>query len=409
MANSAFTLQGATPLDLNKALSSGGLKLNTPLPTSTVAPRTSTPVSQGTTPGLFSTAPKPSTPVKSQTSPDGTKVEYHAPPKAVDPTSNAERVIDSGQQSGQEQQATQQLYNAGQATPMEQYYADRVTQAQGFKNVGTLAPFAEAGLYSGQNPNADALVTQPDLAARGSATQGLYNNLSNIYGSQATQGLLAANTIAGRGLTAAQGALSGAQTTANRGLIGNTTVLNASLPGQQGTSSTLYNPLGGAAGGTSVANGANRQSVYDLTQQANQIQSVFNGAEANFKLLVDTAKQGGVNDTNIPAINAIQQAVQKGLTSSSAVINFQNTLATVRSQYAQILGGGTSTVDSQQRAEQAIPPTISLGALQSLEQQLKAEATNRVAGINQQISTLSNPTSSGGSSGGSMFGSFFGR
>lgn len=138
--------------------------------------------------------------------------------------------------------------------------------------------------------------------------------------------------------------------------------------------------------------GANITSAQDLTQQRNQIQSVFNGAEANFALLVNTAKQGGVNDMTIPALNALQQAVGRGLASDSAVINFQNTLATVRSQYAQILGGGTATVDSNQRAEAAIPNNISLGALVSLEQQLKAEATNRVAGIDNQIKTLTNTT-----------------
>lgn len=150
-----------------------------------------------------------------------------------------------------------------------------------------------------------------------------------------------------------------------------------------------YGTVGGGQFGSGPAAAANVASIQDLTGQASQIQSVFNGAEANFKLLVDTAKQGGVNDTNIPAINALQQNIARGLASSSAVINFQNTLATVRSQYAQILGGGTATVDSQHRAEEAIPSTISLGALQSLEQQLKAEATNRVAGINQQIKSLS--------------------
>ena len=147
-----------------------------------------------------------------------------------------------------------------------------------------------------------------------------------------------------------------------------------SFAGKQQSATTI-----GTAGATSIS---------DLTQQGSQIQSVFNGAEANFKLLVDTAKQGGVNDTSVPILNTIQQNVSKGLTSNAAVVDFQNTIATVRSQYAQILGGGQSTVDSNQRAAQAIPDNISLGALQSLEQQLHSEATNRIQGINQQIQQL---------------------
>ena len=162
-----------------------------------------------------------------------------------------------------------------------------------------------------------------------------------------------------------------------------------------------FDPLAGQfSGAQSVGQRAQQagsiQSIQDLTQQQSQIQSIFNGAEANFSLLVDTAKQGGVNDTNVPVLNAFKQKLGVGFESSPAVINFRNTLAAVRSQYAQILGGGTTTVDSQQRAEQAIPDSISLGALQSLEQQLKAEATNRVAGINQQITSLQGGGSTSG-------------
>lgn len=133
---------------------------------------------------------------------------------------------------------------------------------------------------------------------------------------------------------------------------------------------------------------ANQGSAADLTGQANQLQSIFNGVDANFKLLVDTAKLGGVNQNDVPILNAIQQNVQRGLASKEAVINFRNTLAAVRAGYAQILGGGTTTVDSQNRAEQAIPENISLGALQSLGVQLEKEAKNRIEGITQQINSL---------------------
>jgi len=81
----------------------------------------------------------------------------------------------------------------------------------------------------------------------------------------------------------------------------------------------------------------------------------------------------------------------------------------VRSQYAQILGGGTTTVDAQQRAQQAIPDNISLNALKSLQTQLTSEATNRIAGITQQIGELSNSNSGNQNNSGNMFGSFFGK
>lgn len=149
--------------------------------------------------------------------------------------------------------------------------------------------------------------------------------------------------------------------------------------------------------------GAGQQTAAELTNQTNQLQASLNGAEANFSLLVNTAQQGGVNSFDVPALNTLQQNVMKGLASNAAVINFQSTLATVRSQYAAILGGGTVTVDSQNRAQQAIPDNISLGALKSLEQQMKQEAQNRITGNQQQINSLTGGTSGSASSGSSIW------
>lgn len=151
-----------------------------------------------------------------------------------------------------------------------------------------------------------------------------------------------------------------------------------------------------------------QQAAASLSSQKEQLQASLNGAEANFQLLVNTANQGGVNNTNVPALNTLQQNVLRGLTSNSAVVNFQSTLAAVRSQYAAILGGGTVTVDSQNRAQQAIPDNISLGALNALRIQMRNEAQNRITGFQQQINSLINTGgNSGGGSGGSSGGSIW--
>lgn len=137
---------------------------------------------------------------------------------------------------------------------------------------------------------------------------------------------------------------------------------------------------------TSTAQGS---SASDLTGQSSQIQAQANGAEQNFNLMLNIAKQGGVNDANVPILNTLQNNVNRGLTSSAAVANFQSLIQSVRSQYASILGGGTVTVEALQEAQSLIPNDISLSALQSLGQNLKSDAANRVTGINQQIQSLS--------------------
>lgn len=168
------------------------------------------------------------------------------------------------------------------------------------------------------------------------------------------------------------------------------------------------NTAEGGASGTQAAAGAAGTTSAGLTQQAAGIQSSANGAEANFTLMQNLATQGGVNNTNVPVLNTLQQNVAKGLTSSAAVASFQALLQSTRSQYATILGGGTSSVEALQEAQSLIPDNISLGALSSLGTNLKSDAANRVAGINQQIQSLSNgsPTvsGSGGSTGNSVSG-----
>lgn len=145
----------------------------------------------------------------------------------------------------------------------------------------------------------------------------------------------------------------------------------------------------GQPGANSVLGAAGISSGVDLTQKASEIQAIANGAEANFSLLVNTAMQGGVNDMTVPALNRLQQNVQRGLASSAAVTLFRATLESVRAQYASILGGGAATDQARNAAAQQIPDDISLQALQALESQLKYEAQNRVAGYQQQIQAIS--------------------
>lgn len=148
--------------------------------------------------------------------------------------------------------------------------------------------------------------------------------------------------------------------------------------------------------------GANQASAGELTTQKNNLQSAINGVEKNFQLLVNTARQGGVLDNNVPILNTLQQNVAVGLTSNSDVTNFLSTLSEVRAQYANILGGGATTDTSREQARSAIPDNISLASLESLRQQMEKVAKNRIGGIDEQIksvtsggSTTSGKTSSG--------------
>lgn len=181
-----------------------------------------------------------------------------------------------------------------------------------------------------------------------------------------------------------------------------TGLLQTAIAGQGGNIAQLQ----GQAAGTQASAASGGQAAAQLTGQLSGIQSSANGAEANFTLLSNIAHQGGVNDTNVPVLNRLQQNVQKGLASKDAVVNFQALIQSVRGQYATILGGGTSSVEALNEAQSLIPDNISLGALDSLGKNLKSDAQNRVAGIQQQIDALNHGSngSTGNSGGGSTSG-----
>jgi hypothetical protein len=162
----------------------------------------------------------------------------------------------------------------------------------------------------------------------------------------------------------------------------------------------------GAPGASSYLGGAQLQTAGTLTGEASQIQAQARAAESNFELLLNIAKQGGVNDTTVPILNTIQRNVQRGAVSSEAVTTFNSVIQSVRSQYAAILGGGTPTDASRAEAASQIPNDISISALQSIMEALNQEANNRVASYQQQINLLqqqSGGSFSGGTGGGGLF------
>lgn len=154
------------------------------------------------------------------------------------------------------------------------------------------------------------------------------------------------------------------------------------------TSGTQGNILGTQGGLSGVETPSNIKSIQDLTTQNNNMLATANGAEANMQLAINTAKQGGVVDTNVPFLNTMQQKLGVNFDSNPAVINFRTALNTVRSMYATILGNGESTDLTRNQAMSSVPDNISLGALQALANQLKAEVQNRVAGNIEQINKL---------------------
>lgn len=426
----AFNTLGATPNNINNILgpskSMGGSSTPQtsgilPISSGSIKPASYYDQSIGNLQGILNRAEKTGA-VKSVTmnNSDGSshKVDYH------NNLDNSNKKIDNSKTSTENQNIDQSkntfkpdaqgnntvgnnpgMINVGgtqnTSTPAPTY--DQ-TNPQLYGQITTgLANTAGDNTSIGQNAADIAAKTGQQISDIGQKGAGLMAGQLTTGTSPVAEGnaAITANTIAQQQLAAERGGQMALTGTGQQltGQAQKQTALNQAggLAAPQAYSPTQapYNPItqtfpSGANQTQRAIGGANITSAQDLTQQSNTLKATLGGADANFKLLIDTAKQGGVNDNNVPMLNLLTQNVQRGLASSSAVTNFRATLQEVRNQYATILGGGSATDMSRTAANDQIPDDISLGALQSLYGQMTSAANNRIAGIDNQVKTLSN-------------------
>lgn len=389
----------------------------------------------GTNPGML-----PSTPVKKITATDGTVTEFHppntsnssgslstapTPPPGFTPTSGASAAgagigsaitpttqpsatnfqsnlgttQNSGNQTANEASTQQGLINSGQATPLEQQYIDQVMQAKQMQNAGALGTNADASLYTSNTPEQlyNNTVAAPDLAGRAGADDSLYNTFGNIYGSAATQGLAAANTIAARGEQAAQGAYSGAQTQANRATGANESVQGATAPQYGVQYGTQVGQPGQPNGGidtslSGVGTGANVQTIKDNTSKINDIQGQSTAVDNNFSRAINYATSAGLNN-NSAILSGLQTTLQGQAGGSASIAGFQQVIGQLNQQATAL---GFAPVD---------PTTVTPAQLQQIQTAVKQKLANDVSNLQTQNSSLTSG-SSGSTTGGSSVSGF---
>lgn len=323
------------------------------------------------------TPPAPTTPPTPTTPPEKPKPPVAgATSENITPSSAARSVYQAGEQTPQEKEAMTKLYGAGQPTDLEKYYIGRVQEAQGMKNAGELGTSAEASMYKDQTPEQlfDSLVNAPDLIGRSQATKGLFDKFANIYGSQATQGLLAANTIAGRGLSAAQSGLLGAGTQAGRAQTGAGTVFQSSLPTYPSYGSQIVDPLTGLPMGG--ASGSLQDAVNNVVERLTNGTMTYNDAVA----ALSGYGQGG--------LNALQQALPPGFNiAQSNTLSGQQGSVNVNYQLAETALNNVETILKDLGALQTTNiPIINRGANWiSTQFGLGSEQTRAMTGAVQSL------------------------
>ncbi len=353
--------------------------------------------------GNFSTGylkPSTNTPTQNtQTTPTQTTVDNPIAPiqtaststPSLDTTSNANRVLNAGQQTQNENNLQQGVLQAGQTTPDERAFQDQYVKSVAGKQFGALAPYAESGMYAGKTPEElQGLITAPDLAGRSSADTGLYNTLGSAYGNAALAGLSAAQTSAARNLSANSAAYSGAQNQASRGANTAGTIFSSGLVSPTAQGQAAFSPLNGYQGDSSgqfgnpndPATAANVQTYKDYYTKYNAGLGGINAAAASEPSILNTLSQFGLNNQPVAAIANLNELIS-GQTSDPG----QQQLATQVSNYIKQLGIDPATAVNIAHQQQ--------GTMIDLLNNLKNIATTNNNALKTTADSLKTSTSSG--------------
>lgn len=143
------------------------------------------------------------------------------------------------------------------------------------------------------------------------------------------------------------------------------------------------------------------------TDYLNTTQRAYNTAQDNLKVITQLVSDNGLNQSDVPIINQIQNAVKSNLTDPGTVAAFQSGLAGLRSEYSQVLAkGGVRSVETDNAAAKLIPDNLSPTQLQQVTTQLGQEGGNaikeaqdQVSAVNDQINGILSPKSSATDSG----------
>jgi len=149
-----------------------------------------------------------------------------------------------------------------------------------------------------------------------------------------------------------------------------------------------------------------------VQNQATNLSNINSAVAASTKTLASTEafmNQTGLNQSDVPIINQIQNAASSQTQKAGYVTAFKDDLNGLRADYAQYLvGRGGSIAGTNDEANQAIPDTVSPAQLRQIVTQMQTVGQNTAGAISDQInSALSGiqNNNTGGSTSGTSTGS----
>lgn len=146
-------------------------------------------------------------------------------------------------------------------------------------------------------------------------------------------------------------------------------------------------PFNAAARGAAIS--TDTTSLGNLTTQRDQSNTSLQTVISNGQLLLSGLKAAGLNSSSIPAANAIQQAVSKGVIDPGNQAAFVNSLNTLQSEYAKMLmGTGVPTDQATSRAQAALPANLSASQLATVLDRMVNEGQNSISSMDTNIAAI---------------------
>lgn len=169
-----------------------------------------------------------------------------------------------------------------------------------------------------------------------------------------------------------------------RGTTGRVLLQNTAIRNRAGEIQAGGNIAGNKAQLTALSSSLTQQ-----TQYANTTQRAYNTANQNLGVIQTLMSDNDINESSIPVINQITNAVKSGLTDPGTIAAFNSTLQGLRAEYSQVLAkGGTRSVETDNAASSLIPDDISPAQLQQVATQLGQEGKNAVKEAQNQVTQI---------------------
>lgn len=141
--------------------------------------------------------------------------------------------------------------------------------------------------------------------------------------------------------------------------------------------------------GAAITGAADKTSASTLTGQINSLTPAYNAANQDFTYLTNFMQSAGINQSNIPAINQVQQAIQAKALDPGALAEFKAGIASLRTNYAALLGSrGETPTQAGSDAQSLVPDTLSPAQLTQVQNALNVNGKNIIDANQSQLENI---------------------